>query len=188
MNCQCFEELLFKTTTENNIEIGNDTFKLEMLEHSNTCDTCHTLEESWKKVHTILKFDTVTPETISPKPGFTKRWREKVIEDRIMHEKQQTWYMLSLFTCGAIMTLSMITGWFLFSISTPGEIINIIFTRLLGLASYLLILERVILSITSIFPTLLVVILVINIFFLLGLMSCLWVTSLQKMSYRRKIV
>ncbi len=74
----------------------------ELKEHLAGCESCRKLAQAWQSVAVTIQ---KAPE-MAPAPGFTNRWRERLIEEKVKRQRHLTWLILALCLGGALASLT----------------------------------------------------------------------------------
>jgi hypothetical protein len=97
--------------------------KRELQAHMRNCDTCTALAEA----NLALR----SAHVVSPAPGFTARWQERLVAARRIQRRRMTIGML-VFSLGGLVLLGLLTGPILVSvIGSPAEWISALVHALL---------------------------------------------------------
>lgn len=100
MNHRNYQEWFF-TLQDPHSEALNPEQLAELNHHIEGCQICQLLTSSWRDVDSVIKR---TPAAV-PMPGFTERWRDRLVADRQRAHGRQTLLVLG-FCLLAIVLLS----------------------------------------------------------------------------------
>jgi len=100
-----------------------------LTEHLNSCETCQQVESAWLEIHQQLK----RVPAITPNPGFSLRWQDRLAERRHERQRRRAWVMFAFTLSGALMMLALLALRAIEMLSSPGRIVLIIAYQILNL-------------------------------------------------------
>jgi hypothetical protein len=83
-----------------------------LQEHLQTCTACSQLKESWNGVEHIFR----AAPAVGPAPGFSNRFQQRLLAERMQRQRQQTWLLLA-FMGSAVFGLLIFLGTQLYALT-----------------------------------------------------------------------
>jgi hypothetical protein len=96
----------------------SETQAKELKAHLEICSRCQNLKNNWESAHASL----INTSTISPAPGFIKRWETRFVEKRLRQQKQQIRNLLLILFIG-IAAFSLLLGSYLLATTNPADLL-----------------------------------------------------------------
>ena len=151
--------------------------------HLATCDQCARILSSWGQVHQLFE---ATAE-ITPEPGFSMRWQERLAE----HNKQayhfQSWIVLGSISCVAVVLLILICLQLAPFLRSPENLVLFMIYRLGALVTYTQAAQSIAWSMLSTIVKLLPLPVWIAMLGSFSMVFVLWFGMLKQLSASRRI-
>lgn len=156
----------------------------QLQEHLKSCESCRQLSEAWQEVEYRLKSSPMR----SPQAGFTARWQQRFVADRLRRQQWQTVSMLAVGGGIALALLATLAVWAWPVVQNPLPYLMLwvyrlttIFYTLSGVGQAL---DTVVRAILRLVPgTLWVAILVA-----LGSLGVIWIVAFRKLTSPRRVI
>lgn len=182
MNHQPYLEWIF-SDGEIGLDRLNQQQRYEFDQHLNSCSSCRSLFSAWHATEVYLQNQSL----ISPKPGFTSRWKLRLEEDRKLFHRRQTKVTLAVSIGGSLLLLVLL---FLLTwpwLRSPSLLVWTWIYHIFFLYSYVglvnEIIVRVIQSATFVIPITWLIILI----GILSELGVLWIVSYRLLTNPRRI-
>jgi hypothetical protein len=75
--------------------------KQALHQHLCECDFCYELTRNWRKAESVLQNAPI----LTPDPGFSIRWQNRLADDRVRHDRRQSLLVLTASGIGAFFFL-----------------------------------------------------------------------------------
>lgn len=179
MSHSYFENLLILDKTEAISE--HQAQALE--EHLVTCATCRAQIVAWGEVDQLLR----SSSSVTPRPGFSARWKEHLAQELRYREKIQLWAAISIGLGGALMVLIMLTVWVWLSFGSPLGWFLALISHLVEVVLFISALMLILGKVGQVVPTPVWVGLGLGVVIFLSVVGCMWIVSMQKIFFPRRI-
>ncbi len=167
MHHQPFEEWIF---SEDPLTLDEER---ALQNHIQSCEHCRLLSKAWGAIEFQMKHAPIA----APEPGFTQRWEEKLIQERIRKQKRLTYFLLVVIA-GSALALFLALG--LQSLLSPGHLLVTSLDILMKLVSSINSVLRVAQALAHFLPPAVPIFLWISLTTTFSLLSLAWLVSLWK--------
>lgn len=178
MNHRPFEDWIFSEEPLSPVE------RADLEAHLQACAACQKLSTNWQEVSGALH----TAPMLSPAPGFSSRWQERLATDRTRHQRRLTVLML-VANLGGAWLLFLLLGVTLFPLvvsPTP-----VVLAGAYRLAAFVASLELALDFVVTFLGTLLGVLpasLWVAVCVMVGALFALWIITFERLSSRRRVL
>ncbi len=151
-------------------------------EHLQDCEACRQIDTSWSKVFGL--FQCVSPA--APAPGFTERWQQRLIAQRMAAQRRQAWIAVAV-TAGTALLLLLILGIQVVQIlRAPAQLLLMWIARLTSLVNVLVDIQKFILMVLNSGP---IIPITLAIFFtgFICFISVAWLATYRQMTSNWRI-
>lgn len=151
--------------------------------HLATCDQCAKISTSWGQVHQLFE---ATAE-ITPEPGFSMRWQERLAAQNKQAHHDQSWIVLGSISGMALFLLILICIQIAPFLRSPENLLLVMIYRLGALVTYTQAAQYLALSMLSTILKLLPLPVWITLLGTFSMFFVLWLGMLKQLSASRRI-
>lgn len=160
--------------------------KQALHEHLNGCPSCQSLSAAWIGVGRLFK----TTPAVKPGAGFRDRWQVRLErEEQLARRKidRQSWMLLAIYGAGALFFLLLFAIQAFLMFDSPSELLLAGIYRLTAAYSNLNVIGEILTTLISVFSTAIPPVYWVTFVAILGLLSLIWIFSLQRLILPRRI-
>ncbi len=156
---------------------------LALQEHLRTCDSCRCRQAAWRNVERL--FCTSVP--VSPAPGFTNRWQERMYAQQVLRQRRHGWMLFGITAGSAILILVVLASQFLRAFQSPSQLLWALLYQFSTAATALNAVGDLVFAVARMLPSVSLVGLMFFVGFI-SFLSVVWCATFKQLSARRIFV